>query len=203
MEVEAAIPTVPAVTGKPAVAGKKGGVNWELIALAAAGSIAVVTGGMLVVQWKHAALGRRISNDVVDFLKLHGAVVAGKNISGGPVTVPMTIDQAVVGTIDTIIKDINVRAMSKAQAPGGADPKRAQAVTAAAEGAAPPAGGRPEFPEPAISGKTGQPVKEEEDLKPGQAPAEYAFAKNATGEDYSYVPHTPPGMRPAGGEIPE
>ena len=89
--------------------GKRFKFTWEHGVMLALGSAALISSGLLWFQWKPATMGRRVKKDLVSFLKVHGAQVDGNKISGGPVTIPMTVDEAVVGTIDTIISDINSR----------------------------------------------------------------------------------------------
>lgn len=109
-----------ALTGAlPGKGGRKLKFTWEHGAMLLLGGAAIISSGMLLVQWKHATMGRRVSKDVVTFLQKHGAQINGKKISGGPVTIPMNVDEAVVGTIDTIISDINNRTSKKAPGPVG------------------------------------------------------------------------------------
>jgi len=93
--------------------GKKKNVPWEYIALAALGGATIVTGTMLAVQWKHASVGRKVENDVVSFLKHYGATINGKKISGGPINVPVTVEEAVTGTVNSMIKDVHARVAAK------------------------------------------------------------------------------------------
>lgn len=203
----ASLPVVE-LTGGTCKGGNGFKFRWEHVAIAVFGGVALVSTGVLYTQWKHASLGRRVSGDVVDFLKTHGATVSGKKIMGGPVSVPMDVDDAVVSTVDTILKDISRRASR--------GPRGATAQTAAPPPPAPSSGGRlspkpqaptmvpqkeqsgpPQFPEPPISGKTGMPVSREATLEGGSiSQSEYASVSGNREEDFSYTPPMPPGMAP-------
>jgi hypothetical protein len=234
-------PMVPAslgAGGSPAPSPSGGFFSsWERVALVALGGAAVVASGLLLVQWRHAVVGRRVSRDVVDFLKHHGAAIDGEFIVGGPVSVPMKVDAAVVGTVDTLLRDITRHAASAAPAKddrrqGAQSSGDEAAVAAAAVGSrahrpkkgsrvgasAPPAatreeGGRPKFPEPMLSGKTGLPVaarEEDEDggedgprsLPPSLNEPQGGRGQGGGGShsdqenDFSYQPPMPPGMKP-------
>jgi hypothetical protein len=123
--------------GGVADASKAKKVPWEYVALAVLGGATVITGTFLAVQWKHAAVGRKVQKGVVDFLTHYGASVHGKTISGGPLNAPVTVDEAVVGTVNTMIKDVHGRvAQSKRRAaPANAQaqpsPQQQQAAAAA------------------------------------------------------------------------
>lgn len=133
--MEAAVPAAATAVVTPgAPVANKSKFKWEHGAMIALGGAALITGGMLLMQWKHATMGRKISKDLVAFLKMHGAQVDGDQISGGPITVPMSVDEAVIGTVDTIIRDVNGRTGPKRpQQKGGA---KVPDVVAAAEAAA-------------------------------------------------------------------
>lgn len=105
---------------------------WEYIALAALGSATIITGTILAVQWKHAKVGRKVENDVIKFLKQYGASVNGKKISGGPINTPVSVEDAVTGTVSSMIGDIHARVehskKQKALAAQGAQAAQAQVV---------------------------------------------------------------------------
>jgi hypothetical protein len=169
------------------------------------------------VQWKHASLGRRLSGDVVDFLKVHGARVNGKRIVGGPVSVPMDVDEAVVSTVDAVLKDITRRA---SRGPPAEHAQQATAGAAPGQGGPIPSNGgragssRPNspamapqqeqsqsgqrvFPEPPISGKTGLPVTSDPTIEGGNfSQGGYPSESGNREEDFSYNPPMPPGMMP-------
>jgi hypothetical protein len=193
--------------------------RWEHVAIAVLGGAALVSTGMLYTQWKHASLGRRVSGDVVDFLKTHGATVNGKKIVGGPVSVPMDVDEAVVSTVDTILKDISRRAtrppragqqqqqaaqdqvlppsggggMPTPSSGGRPSPKQSPSMVPQQGGAQ----GPPQFPDPPISGKTGMPVSREAMLESGSvSQGGYPSESGGREEDFSYAPPMPPGMVP-------
>jgi hypothetical protein len=84
----------------------------NILLLAAVGT-AAASGAALAIQWQKAQLGRRVSKDVVAFLKLHGSVVDDHMIQGGPVIVPMKVDDAVVNTVNTILRDLSNHAQKK------------------------------------------------------------------------------------------
>lgn len=162
--------------------GVAGGTNWKTIGVVLLGAVAVGSTAMLAYQWRHAKLGRAVQTKVVDFLKMHGATMTDKrHIAGGPVTVPITVEEAVLGTIDQVIRDINadVRAKKAAAAAAAASaapsagtaPAAPKPVAPAPMGGAPPPGAtRPtEFPEPPISSRTGRPVKK---TKRSKSPAD-------------------------------
>ena len=195
--------------------------NWEHVAIAVLGGAALVSTGILYTQWKHASLGRRISGDVVDFLKVHGAKVSGKKIAGGPVSVPMDVDEAVVSTVDAVLKDITRRATRAPRSGQDQQPQQQDQVLPPSEGAmpTPSSGGRPSpkpqsptmmpqqpgsgqqgprvFPEAPISGKTGMPVSREAMLEGGSvSQGGYPSESGGREEDFSYAPPMPPGMVP-------
>lgn len=70
--------------------------TWTIVGLG--GVVAVVTAA-LVVQWKHAALGRQVSRNVTRFLTDHGAQLRDGVLSGGVVSVPMKQNAAINATI--------------------------------------------------------------------------------------------------------
>lgn len=202
-------PSVKQTTGT--CSGKKhNGFTWEHAAILILGGAAIVSSGLLYTQWKHAAVGRKISGDVVDFLKLHGAQVSGKKILGGPVSVPMDLDEAVISTVDTILGDITHRAKRPPSqqpdqgpaaptpsnggrpAPGHAPQAPAPAPMPATSGGATPA-----FPDPPISGRTGMPISQGAMMQSGSISGSgYPSESAARDEDFSYSPPMPPGMRP-------
>jgi hypothetical protein len=49
-------------------------------------------------------LGHRVSTLVVNFLKRHGAVVNGRHIIGGPIARRMNTNEAIVCTVDMLLK---------------------------------------------------------------------------------------------------
>lgn len=166
------------------------------------------------MQWKHASLGRKVSGDVVDFLKMHGATVSGGKIVGGPVSVPMEVNEAVVSTVDTILKDISSRATRSRKPPPARTSDDSLPPTAEqaphpvsrmsptnARAVHKPTGqaqqGPPQFPEPPISGKTGKVLSTEATLEGGSVSrGAYPSESGGDGEDFSYAPPMPPGMAP-------
>lgn len=194
-------------------------VKWEHVAMAVLGGAALVSSGILFVKWKDAALGRKVSEDVVGFLKHHGATVEGKKISGGFVTVQMSVDEAVVNTVDTILNDISRKAARPPPRPS-ADPNAQLPPTTAPRAFVPESppqrrkggrggsqvmapqrpeaggGGPPQFPEPPISGKTGMVVTRDATVDSGSLEGSGYPAESSGGEDYTYTPPMPPGMRP-------
>jgi len=241
MEAVSQLASVPNVA-LPGKGMKKFKFTWEHGALLLLGGAALISGTMLWFQWKPATIGRRVRGDLVTFLKKHGAQVDGNKISGGPVTIPMTLDDAVVGTIDTIISDINTRAAKRGPAgsvgqagSAGQGHARTPEIVAAAEsahgaggavprpgrsqgrgqgqgqqqqmmmpaGSAAPQGGKSGFPEPPISGRTGNPI-----VAPNEPTMQLpqviggmthdSQGETPQGDDFSYQPPIPPGMRPPG-----
>jgi hypothetical protein len=183
----------PTVVAPGVAPGKSGGgfhLKWEHVAMAVLCGAALTSSGMLYVQWKHAALGRRVSGDVVNFLKHHGATVEGVKVSGGPVMVPMSVDEAVVSTIDTILRDITRKAAGSAKPHQQHQQQDAQPHQASA-------GGPPPFPEPPISGKTGAPVAREQQQQQHDS-GEAEDMSRGEGGDFSYKPFSPPGVSPPG-----
>lgn len=216
---------------KASADGKGGGkVNWQQVMIAVLGGAAVATGGMLYFQWRHASLGRKLSGDVIDFLKRHGAVVDGVTISGGPVTVPMKVDDAVINTIDTILRDITHRSQPKpagGKQPSSGSPVRREqqeAAAAADEGAT-----AQEQQQPSARSKSrhrrGSPVMDDGSQQQQQqqgGECQRAFPElpisgrtgmpvsagdsggrspmGAPPDDYTYTPPMPPGMTPPGNQ---
>ena len=231
MEGGTVLPVAAATVAVPGNHGKKFKFTWEHGVMIALCGAALISGGLLMVQWKPAMMGRRVKKDLVTFLKAHGAQVEGDKISGGPVTIPMTVDEAVVGTIDTIITDINNRT-KKTQQPPRHNNRTPEVVAAAADaaaqgaqgatprsgrpqgrspadqmmmpaGAQAPQGGKPEFPEAPLSGRTGKPVTQQQQPEQQmQLPQTIGgFTHDSQGDvpssgDFSYIPPMPPGMRP-------
>lgn len=179
--------------------GKVNGFKWEHLLVAILGGAAVASSGLLFFQWKHAALGRRVSGDVVDFLKRHGSVVSGGRVAGGPVTASMVVDEAVVNTVDTILRDITRRTLlaqaSNKPLPPKEEEEEDNAPQPQPQPQPQPRGGSPKggrvFPEPVISGKTGKPVAHD-----GEEDGDMSQGNNSEG--FSYNPPMPPGMRPPG-----
>ena len=97
-------------SNQPDGAGADKGMRWEHIVMMVLGGAAVLSTGMLVSQWRFASVGRKVSGDVVEFLKHHGASVEGDVIVGGPVSVPMRVGDAVISTVDTLLLDISRKA---------------------------------------------------------------------------------------------
>ena len=163
--------------------------SWEHIALVALGGAAVVSSGLLMVQWKHAQVGRRVTGDVLDFLQMCDAKVQGKFIVGGPVTVPMKIDDCIVSTVDTMIKDFHDRALvAKENQQKHHIKRRAESVAAGQMSAqrfdppahydgpnAPPGGeefrNKP-LPESLIDSRTGKPVGQGQTAHAADEPAD-------------------------------
>lgn len=188
-------------------------IRWEHIAMAVLGGVAFASTGVLYMQWKHASLGRKLSKDVLEFLVQHGAIVHGKKIMGGPVSVQMETSEAVISTVDTILKDISRRAVRAPHKKTDFDPDHQQQMNSSQPQPQPQLsnGGRPtqqqqqssnpdtrqgppEFPEPPISGKTGRPVSREDISVSGS----FSSESGAVDQDFSYTAPMPPGMRPPG-----
>jgi hypothetical protein len=155
---------------------------------------------MLAMQWKHAKLGRKIQTDVLDFLKLHGSVITDRHISGGFITAPaMDINEAVVATVETIIRDLNAEVKKKMSAP---QPRQQQQDPDDYSIPGPADKMPDEFPEPQISGKTGAVVKKAlESPGPGQVKERFGDfemlgAQTGGDQDFSYIPPSPAGQRP-------
>ena len=177
--------------------GRDSALSWKTLALVTVGGVAAVSTTLLAMQWKHASLGRKVQNDVVDFLKLHGSVVSDRHISGGFITAPkLAINEAVISTIETIIKDLNTEVRKRQQSSSSPPAPQHQPSEATMSSTRPS-----EFPEPTISGKTGEPVRRESNpSSPSTATAKFGDfempddAKNSG--DYSYIAPTPVGQIP-------
>jgi hypothetical protein len=91
---------------------KKKSIPWTYIALAVLGGCTLATGALLMTQWKHARLGRKVERDVLTFLKHYGSSVKGKVVSGGLLNVPLGVEDAITGTVNTMIKDVHTRVMA-------------------------------------------------------------------------------------------
>ncbi len=170
----------------------KGNVPWKTIGLLAIGGVAIASTTALVLQWKHASLGRHISGEVVDFLKLHGATVNDGQIFGGPVRVSMPVRAAVVNTIEAIIGDVNAKARSP--------PKQSRKTREDAEETdEEPIGGRhaekpKKFPEPiGLSGKTGLPIGKQVPSDSDGGIGNYTPGPGDSAGDYTYKPPMPRG----------
>lgn len=148
------------------IAGKK--LKWEHVALMVLGGVAVASSGMLYFQWSHATVGRRVTSNVIDFLKLSGAKIEGNTIVGGALTAPLPVPAAVTATVSHMIQETAVNLIQRqrqqqAQSPpnmgmtGPSSPplqqQQQQIMTAPT-----PTDRNGVFPEPPISGKTGLPV---------------------------------------------
>jgi hypothetical protein len=216
--MDASMPTfIPTLTTDTGASGKnKWKFTWEHGVMLVLGGAALVSGGMLAVQWKHAKVGRKVSSNVVTFLQKYGATLSGDIISGGPVVTQMPVDEAVVGTIEKILSDINNRVEAKKRQPSGASPQepamaQQQQVQAQAQGRpgrtpvhgspvmqsmqpAQQGGEQPTFPEAPISGKSGLPVQQGTEGYTGTMSHDSQGASDA--QDYSYQPPIPPGMMP-------
>jgi len=70
------------------------------------GGIATTATAALVIQWKHASLGRQVSRNVVGFLIDHGAKVEDGVISGGVVAAPLKVNSAVMATISEMLRAV-------------------------------------------------------------------------------------------------
>lgn len=191
-------------------------LKWEHVAIVLLGGAAVISTGLLYTNWKSATLGKKVSGNVVDFLKHHGATVKEGKIVGGPVTILMDTDEAVVNTVDAILRDItkkaNIQQQQQAQHPkNGEDsddvgsvatarklPRRNQRNRPLQNTENAEAGGQPKFPEPPISGKTGMPLVDVEEASNANDTRDSGYPSDDVvgGEDFSYSPPMPPGMKP-------
>lgn len=70
--------------------------TWAIVGL---GSLAALATTLLVSQWKHVAIGKQVTTNVVRFLIDHGATVNNGVVSGGVMQTPMKINTAVNSTI--------------------------------------------------------------------------------------------------------
>jgi hypothetical protein len=192
-------------------------LKWEHVAIGLLAGAAVISTGLLYSNWKSATLGKKVSGNVVDFLMHHGATVKEGKIVGGPVTIPMDTDEAVVNTVDAILRDITKKAniqQRQTQNPRNGDdaddvmgaatsrksPRRNQRNRPLQNTENAEAGGQPKFPEPPISGKTGMPLADNDgeggpgsnvnDVRGSGYPSDDAVGG---GEDYSYEA---PGPKP-------
>jgi hypothetical protein len=188
----------------------KGGfkIKWEHVTMAVLCGAAVVSSGMLFMQWKQAAVGRRVSTNVIEFLKQYGSTVNGRTISGGVLLAPLNVDEAVVSTVDFFLTDVARKSAAHQQQqqqqqqthemqPEGKShsppmPMQAQQQQQQQQS------GPPVFPEPVISGKTGKPISREVTVEDGQVTGGGYPSEGASGDDFSYVPIMPPGMSPPG-----
>lgn len=91
--------------------------TWAIIGL---GGATVVTGALLMNQWKHASLGRQVRRNTVRFLEKYGSVVKNGVVSGGVIQSPMKIDTAVNGIIVQMIYAVAEK-MEEGMASAGGD----------------------------------------------------------------------------------
>lgn len=86
-------------------------MDWKTGGLIIAGGACLIVGGVLIMQWRHACVGRKVGKTVLKFLEMHGAKLKHGIISGGPVEAPMPLDAAIVNTVHLMIDDENQMAI--------------------------------------------------------------------------------------------
>lgn len=86
-------------------------LDWKTGGLIIAGGACLIVGGVLIMQWRHACVGRKVGRTVLKFLEMHGAKLDHGIISGGPVETPMPLDAAIVNTVHLMVDDENQMAI--------------------------------------------------------------------------------------------
>lgn len=81
-------------------------LDWKTWTLIGLGSTTAVVTAALFIQWKHAAVGRQVSKNVVRFLTDYGSQVNNGVMSGGVLAQPMKVNTAVNAVIVQMLNKV-------------------------------------------------------------------------------------------------